>query len=64
VLPFAAQLKNKQTLLTSDIASEEGFKIVRKESLSPDPEDKSDSSSGMTSKLPKNVRKIFGDDEV
>jgi 5-methylthioadenosine/S-adenosylhomocysteine deaminase len=62
VLPFTTQLKKKQILLTSDTESENGSKIVRKEPANQD--EKSDSPSGLTSKLPKNVRKIFGDDEV
>jgi hypothetical protein len=62
VLPFTTQIKRKQIPLTPGIASDEGFKILKKESANQ--EEKPDSQSGLTSKLPKNVRKIFGDDDV
>ncbi len=60
VLQFSPPLKKKQIILTSDTTSENTSK-TGKNSLD---EDNTNRPPGLTSKLPKNVRKIFGEDDV
>jgi hypothetical protein len=43
---------------------EEGFRIVRKERTTSAPKAKGTASHETAKELPKNVKKIFGDDEV
>jgi 5-methylthioadenosine/S-adenosylhomocysteine deaminase len=64
VLELSTQRKNENEIPVSGLPYEEGFKVVRKETTPTGYERKDDTSINITSKLPNNVRKIFGDDEV
>jgi 5-methylthioadenosine/S-adenosylhomocysteine deaminase len=63
VLPFLPPEKGKKKS-EGEIDSKEGFKILRREPEYPDPGRKAGSPLHTTSKLPDNVRRIFGDDDV
>ena len=64
ILQFSAQQKNESTSSADDITVEEGFKIIRKERPESAPQTKDMGSSATGKELPKNVKKIFGDDEA
>ncbi len=63
ILNFPAQNRNENKLSADDMAVEEGFKIIRKMSTPIIPQVKDNSAPEATKELPKNVKKIFGDDE-
>jgi 5-methylthioadenosine/S-adenosylhomocysteine deaminase len=64
VLQLSTQRKDENKIPANELPYEESFKVVRKETAPTDFESKVDASMNTTSKLPNNVRKIFGDDEV
>ena len=64
VLQLSTQRKDENEIPATELPYEEGFKVVRKETAPAGFEKKVDTSMNTTSKLPDNVRKIFGDDEV
>ena len=64
VLELSTQRKNENEIPITGLPYEEGFKVVRKKTIPAGYERKDDASINRTSKLPDNVRKIFGDDEV
>ena len=64
VLQLSTQRKDENEISANELPHEEGFKVVRKEPAPTDFERKVDTSMNTTSKLPNNVQKIFGDDEV
>jgi cytosine/adenosine deaminase-related metal-dependent hydrolase len=63
VLRLSTQRKDENEIPAKELPYEEGFKVVRKDTATTGFERKADASMKTTSKLPKNVRKIFGDDE-
>jgi 5-methylthioadenosine/S-adenosylhomocysteine deaminase len=63
VFPLQTHARRKQDRKTDDTVLEEGFRMARKDSV-PGAEMKSEQSTSMSPKLPDNVRKIFGDDDV
>ena len=63
ILNFPAQNRNENKLSADDMTVEEGFKIIRKMSTPIIPQVKDNSAPEATKELPKNVKKIFGDDE-
>ncbi|MCX6120608.1 MAG: amidohydrolase family protein [Ignavibacteriales bacterium] len=64
ILQFPAQQKNESTSSADEMVVEEGFRIVRKERTKSAPQTKDISSTETGKELPKNVKKIFGDDEA
>jgi hypothetical protein len=64
VLQLSTQRKDENEIPVTGLPYEEGFKVVRKETTPTGYEREDDASINITSKLPNNVRKIFGDDEV
>jgi 5-methylthioadenosine/S-adenosylhomocysteine deaminase len=64
VLQLPTQQKAENEIPAMELPYEEGFKIVRKETAQNCSKREMDDSINTASKLPKNVRKIFGDDEV
>jgi hypothetical protein len=60
----STQRKDENENSANELPCEESFKIVRKEADPFDYEKKVDSLLNTTRKLPNNVRKIFGDDDV
>jgi 5-methylthioadenosine/S-adenosylhomocysteine deaminase len=65
VLKLAVQGKKEEAMPSGDMAFEEGFRIVGKENQQPAPRVAPDNSKEETTQdAPRNIRKIFGDDEV
>jgi hypothetical protein len=64
ILQLSIQHKGENENQENELPSEEGFKVVRKETAPIDFERKDDISMNTRSKLPNNVQKIFGEDEV
>lgn len=64
VLQLSTPRKDENETSANELSYKERFQIVRKETAPTDYERKVDASMNITSKLPNNVRKIFGDDEV
>jgi 5-methylthioadenosine/S-adenosylhomocysteine deaminase len=65
VLKLPVQEKTEEAMSSRDIPFEEGFRVINKENQPPAPQsDASESKEESTQETPKNVRKIFGDDEV
>jgi 5-methylthioadenosine/S-adenosylhomocysteine deaminase len=64
ILQLSTQHKGENEIQENELPSEEGFKVVRKETAPIDFERKDDISMNTRSKLPNNVQKIFGEDEV
>jgi 5-methylthioadenosine/S-adenosylhomocysteine deaminase len=64
ILQFSAQQKNEIKSPADDMIVDEGFKIVRKERKESTSQTKGKASHETTKELPKNVKKIFGDDET
>lgn len=65
ILKFPSQDKTNDDSQTSDLPFEEGFRILGKETINSKPtQEQSDAKKETPRELPKNVRKIFGDDEV
>jgi 5-methylthioadenosine/S-adenosylhomocysteine deaminase len=64
ILQLSAQHKEEIGNAENDLPFEEGFRIVRKDGGVVSSQEKTDAVLNSTSKLPNNVRKIFGDDEV
>ena len=63
ILKFSAQQNNESTSSADDMTVEEGFKIVRKEHPVSNSKATGTPSHETVQELPKNVKKIFGDDE-
>jgi 5-methylthioadenosine/S-adenosylhomocysteine deaminase len=64
ILQFPAQQKNGRTLFSDDMPLEEGFRVIRKEGSPSPSQGKGAPSQESAGELPKNVKKIFGDDDV
>jgi hypothetical protein len=64
ILKFSAQRENESASSTDDMMIEEGFRIVQKERATSTPQVKDTASPETAKELPKNVKKIFGDDEA
>jgi hypothetical protein len=64
VLQLSTQRKDENEIPANELPHEEGFKVMRKDTAPAGFERKVDASMNTTSKLPNNVQKIFGDDEV
>jgi 5-methylthioadenosine/S-adenosylhomocysteine deaminase len=64
VFKLPTQRKDENEISANKLPNDEGFIVVRKETVPHDYEGKNDPSKNITSKLPENVRRIFGDDEV
>jgi 5-methylthioadenosine/S-adenosylhomocysteine deaminase len=64
ILQLATQRKKGSDIPVIDAPYEEGFRIIRKETLPAAPQRSTDASVDTTQKMPKNIQKIFGDDEV
>ena len=64
ILQFSVQQKSESQSSPDDISVDEGFKVVRKGQTVSSPQKKDPGSHGTPQELPKNVKKIFGDDET
>ncbi|MGD0036185.1 MAG: amidohydrolase family protein [Bacteroidota bacterium] len=64
ILKFSEQQIKESKSSEEDMLAEEGFRIVRKERTTSAPQAKGTASHETAKELPKNVKKIFGDDEV
>jgi 5-methylthioadenosine/S-adenosylhomocysteine deaminase len=64
ILKFSAQPRIESISSTDDMIVEEGFKVVRKERTTSTPQANETASHETVKELPKNVKKIFGDDEA
>jgi 5-methylthioadenosine/S-adenosylhomocysteine deaminase len=64
ILQLSTQRKNETSNAENGLPFEEGFRVVQKDGGAALSQGKIDVSLNSTSKLPNNVRKIFGDDEV
>ena len=63
ILPFSELQKKENKSSADDMPVDEGFRIIRKERIVPSPQVKDNVSHPTKKDLPKNVKKIFGDDE-
>ena len=63
ILQFPAEPNNEGQSKLNDLPFEEGFRIVRKNSIPSALQEKKEISQDTLRELPKNVRKIFGDDD-
>lgn len=65
VLKLPAQERMEETMTSGDIPFEEGFRVVGKEHQNPPPQSEaSEREEDAPQEAPKNIRKIFGEDEV
>jgi 5-methylthioadenosine/S-adenosylhomocysteine deaminase len=64
ILHLSTQRKDEAGNTENDLPFEEGFRVVRKDGVPAPPQEKTDVLLDAGGKVPKNVRKIFGDDEV
>jgi 5-methylthioadenosine/S-adenosylhomocysteine deaminase len=64
ILRFSAQQRKENKSSEDDMIVDEGFRIIRKEQTAPTPPVKDTALQETKKNLPKNVKKIFGDDEV
>ncbi|MGD1044340.1 MAG: amidohydrolase family protein [Bacteroidota bacterium] len=64
ILKFSAQQKNENKSSADDMIVEEGFRVIRKERSTSTPQSNGTASHETDKELPKNVKKIFGDDEA
>ena len=64
ILSFSSQSKIEDESSNNDLPIEEGFRIVKKKSNILPNQNEKNVLQETTRKLPKNVRKIFGDDEI
>lgn len=63
ILQLPHQFRNKENANENEMPFEEGFRVVRKDTLVRPPQ-KSDVPPERPPRLPDNVRKIFGEDEI
>jgi hypothetical protein len=63
ILQFSAQQIKEDKSTADDMLIDEGFKIIRKGRTELSPQVKGSNSHETKNDLPKNIRRIFGDDE-
>lgn len=64
ILKFSHKQKVDNTLLNNDIPFEEGFRIIKKESKQTQAKLRNDEQNETRKKLPDNVKRIFGEDDL
>jgi hypothetical protein len=64
ILPFPKAHKDEEEMIHQNLPHEEGFRIIRKDSIPAAPQDVTNVSVEPVEKVSKKVRKIFGEDDI